>query len=143
MSNILNKHINLTSLTCFLLAAIQCEHRYTLRFELDNFATILTCLFKDKAWACAALVTSVQEAYDDGQMKACVGTSLDISSHAALKLALLLSSKLALLLSSSSSLPWTDMASYVDPEKINEILDLIINNKFTKISNRAQATSYW
>ncbi len=119
------------------LCVLVCLHRYTLRFELDNFATILTCLFKDKAWACAALVTSVQEAYDDGQMKACVGTSLDISSHAASKLALLLSS------SSSLQVPWTDMASYVDPEKINETFELITNNKFTKISNRAQATSYW
>ncbi len=137
--------VKITTLLIFVQFIIKQAYifRYTLRFELDNFATILTCLFKDKAWACAALVTSVQEAYDDGQMKACVGTSLDISSHAALKLALLLSSKLALLLSSSSSLPWTDMASYVDPEKINEILELITNNKFTKIRNRAQGTSYW
>ena len=88
-------------------------------------------------------MTSVQDAYDDGQMKACVGTSVDISSLAASKWALLLSSKLGVLLSSSSSLPWTDMASYVDPEKINEILEIITNNMFTNISNRARATSYW
>jgi hypothetical protein len=76
------------------------------------------------------VVTSVQEAYDDGHMKACVGTLVVISSYGASKLALLLS---------SASLPWTDMVSYVDAGKINEILELITNNNFTNISNRTKS----
>ncbi len=77
-------------------------------------------------------MTSVQEAYDKGHMKASVGPFVVKSSFVASNSVLLLS---------SSSLSLTDMTSYVDPGHIGETLELFItNNRFWNRRNRTKTS---